>query len=98
MGGVIVDADDARRRDPTSQQASARAHEDAAERLYASGDDTLADHERDLGRADREDAGIDAERRQLRRERDRSRSADDAVEPGEPGTAPDAVDPADAER
>jgi hypothetical protein len=67
----------------TARQASAQGHEDAAARLYAHGDDALAEQERDLGRKDRESAGITAERAQVRRERDRLRSAESAGALGE---------------
>jgi hypothetical protein len=96
-----MDANEGHRRDPTAKQAAARGHEDAADRLYASGDHALADHERELGRADRENAGIDAERAQLRREREHSRSTERAGElgeNGEVGVEPDPFDSPDAER
>jgi hypothetical protein len=65
-----------------ARQASAQGHEDAAARLYAHGDNALAAQERDLGRQDRESAGITAERAQLRRERDRLCPTESAGEPG----------------
>jgi hypothetical protein len=58
-------------RDQRAHQAAAKVHEDAAERMYARGENAGADKQRDLARADRESAGIAAERAQLSRERQR---------------------------
>ena len=66
----------------TQHQDSAKAHEDAAARLYAHGDDAAAVQERDLGRAQREAGEIAAERAQLSRERHRANADEGPQEPG----------------
>jgi hypothetical protein len=43
--------------------------------MYARGDNAGADEQRTLARADRESAGVAAERAQLSRERDRERAS-----------------------
>ena len=58
-------------RDQTAHQAAAKIHEDAAERMYARGENAGAVEQRELAQADRESAGITAERAQLSRERQR---------------------------
>lgn len=65
-------------RDQTAHQAAAKVHEDTAESMYARGDSTGAVKERQLARADRESAGISAERAQLSRERQRDNANEDA--------------------
>jgi hypothetical protein len=62
---------DSGRNAQSEHQAAAKVHEDKAERMYARGENAGADEQRTLARADRESAGIAAERAQLSRERDR---------------------------
>jgi hypothetical protein len=67
---------DSARDSQTARQTAAKVHEDAAEQMYARGDNAGADKQRTLARADRESAGIAAERAQLSRDRDRERASE----------------------
>ena len=67
-------ADDSAR-NQSAHQAAAKVHEDAAESMYARGENAGAVKQRELARADRESAGITAERAQLSRERDEAAAA-----------------------
>ena len=71
-------ADDSAR-DQEARQAAAKAHEDTAERMYERGENAGAVKQRELARADRESAGITAERAQLSRERQRDSASEEPL-------------------